>query len=349
MKFLSFFFIFLNMCSLSVYSIDKNQVSFNACTIIVKQDLSLPPSDNITYFNEIDKAITATEPGDVICLSAGVYPSFKIKNVSGKSDLPITIRPVKENTVAIEKTNSSSAGIFIDNSHHIEISGLSVTGGLYGVNIIGSSDITLSNNIIHSVGQEGIQIKSRLGNDTSNINVINNFIHDTGLRTPQYGEGIYIGNMEPNSGTVQNIYIHKNTFSNINNEAIDIKPNASPVHVIGNVFNNINLAFNGVITIATSKVKKKINGDYIIRGNKIRKYWNRSGYKANAIAVGNGNALIINNQIFNDIRSVGISVFDTFYDKDYKTVTLEKNTFSDKVLPIESSGKKNNNALLIQN
>jgi parallel beta-helix repeat protein len=277
-------------------------------------------------YTDINEALLNSTSGEVICFKTGLYSAIRIENIQGGLN-NITLKAETDAEIEIINNSYSGTGIVIRNSKKIIISGFSISGGLYGIYAIGSSDLTLVNNTIFNVGQEGIIVKSGIASQSlSNFVIANNVISDTGKGLSQYGEGIYVGDGNDNFNEIINhVKIENNTITNAMNEAIDIKINAKNVIIHANTITNTNLKFNGAITVATSD-RYGEDSNITISHNTIEGVINRSGYRAIGIAVGQGNALINDNNIIEEgTKFVGICLFSTFVNEKANTVILRGN------------------------
>ena len=277
-------------------------------------------------YNDINEALLKSTSGEVICFRDGVYSPIRIENIQGGID-NITLKAETADQVKITHNNYSGTGVYIKNSKNIIISGFSLSGGLYGIYATGSSDLTLVDNTIYNIGQEGIIVKSGIATQPlTNFFIANNVISDTGNRVAQYGEGIYIGDGNDNyNEIITDIIIQNNNISHTMNEAIDIKINTKNVVINSNTIINTNLKFNGVITVATTD-RYAEDSNITISHNNIIGVVNRSGYRAIGIAVGQGNASINNNLIVEQGKHfAGICLFSTFVNTEANTVTLDSN------------------------
>ncbi len=113
-------------------------------------------------YSNINAALADRVTGDVICFKAGVYPAIRLTDIDGGVN-KLTLQAEQGSTVEITHTGYSGTGIYLVNSKNIVLSGFTLSGGLYGIYAKGSSDLTVSNNHIFDVGQEGITIRSRHG------------------------------------------------------------------------------------------------------------------------------------------------------------------------------------------
>jgi len=308
----------------SSYMVSSNTPSSSSSSSVnsvVSSSSSIPKE-----YSNITIAISQSHSGDVICFREGIYSSLIIKDVKGGKS-GITLKPVPGDKVKILNTNFRGSGVYIENSINITIRDLNISGGLYGIYAIGSSALTIANNHIHDIGQEGITIKSGWAKQPlKSFTITNNIISDTGKSNAQYGEGIYIGDgNEDYNETLNNIEIINNRISNTSNEAIDIKVNTRDVIVKSNTVVNTNLAFNGAITVATAgRIGDDIN--ISILNNTIKQVANRSGYRPIGIAIGQGTALIEGNFIVeSNVHFIGVCLFTTFVNKGSNKVKVGDN------------------------
>ena len=141
--------------------------------------------------SSIERALARIEPGGTIEFAPGIYGPLTISGVAGLPDQPI--RFVGGPGVEFRGASfSEDAGILISDSSNIEISGMAVTGSLWGIYVQNSFGVSIQGNTVFGIGQEAIRIKD----GSSDIIIDNNRISDTGRRTDNgipNGEGIYIG------------------------------------------------------------------------------------------------------------------------------------------------------------
>ena len=272
----------------------------------------------------VAEAIQIAEPCESICLNSGVYSEIELKGVDGGL-IGITITSAPNHVAIIKNDDYRGAGVKLLHSRNIVIKNLFITGGMYGVYAFSSSNLTLLNNTITDVGQEGIIVKA--GDSDlilDNIAIRKNKISFTGNRNAQYGEGIYIGDGKA-KGKLRNVTIDNNQIDKTLNEAIDIKQNTINAIISNNTISNVSLLYNDAITIGTSSWLTQ-ESHYVLRNNLIYRVDNRSGYRPYGIAIGHGNAIIENNTIIEEsIEFVGICLFTTFTNQQSNVITLSKN------------------------
>ncbi len=148
-------------------------------------------------------------PGDTICIPAGNYAGFRFFDFEGTTTAPVTFINCGGK---VEITEHQYTGIAFKRSKHIRITGTGDSSLVYGIHIkevsnggsvgIGiedlSSDFEIDHVEIENTGFAGIMAKTdpscsnpntwrSNGYVLKNLNIHENFIHDTGA------EGIYVG------------------------------------------------------------------------------------------------------------------------------------------------------------
>lgn len=305
-------------------------LSLKNCTKIVSSTEDMNQYEHqpkMDVYSNMGEAINDYRANDVICVANQSQSSFKIRDFNPEAG-KLTIQPLAlEQTVTISNQNYRGTGIFIENSRAIDLVGLTIEGGLYGVEVVDSSDIRLANLHVLNVGQEALVVKPKHQGGTNFI-IENNLIEQTGKRNNQYGEGIYLGDGSlKTQHSVADIIVRNNVIQDTTSEAIDIKINANNVRVENNFIRNVDLKFNGAITIGTEAAYLQ-GGDYFVLGNEIQAVTNRSGYRPLAIAVGHGNTQIFDNKIeIQDSKAIAICLMTTFMSENFNLVWLKNNTY----------------------
>ena len=267
------------------------------------------------------------QPGDILCFEEGQYSGISIENVHATQSSPIVLKSIVDKGAHISLSDYKGTGISLRDSSYIRIEGFKVSGGLYGIRALDSHDVVIQRNWIENVGQEAILATvDKCSTDSGNFNISENRILTTGRKNPQYGEGIYIGSGKASLCGIETVLINGNAISETTNEAIDIKYNVSDVLIQNNRIDNIDLAFNGVITLSTSEFPK-VDGKYRVLNNRISNFVNRNGYTANAIAIGNGSALIKGNDVKNE-GGLFIRFYDSLKATAFDYIEVESNTLS---------------------
>lgn len=153
-----------------------------------------PAVTTVRTAGQLQAALDDAQPGDTIALADGVYRGqFEIHGASGTAASPITLVGGRA-AVLTGASLDEDYGLHVEGSSHWRLSGFTVTGSQKGIVLDSSAGIVLDNLDVGRVGQEGVHLRS-----FSHDNIVQNCdIHDTGLRDPSFGEGIYIGSAESN-------------------------------------------------------------------------------------------------------------------------------------------------------
>ena len=155
---------------------------------------------NVSTAFELKAALGAAQPGDEIVLANGVYKGrFVIPaTVNGTMGLKITLRGSR-NAVLDGESITTGYVLHLQANHWI-IKGITLINGLKGLMTDGASFNTIDSIRVYNIGEEAIHLRR-----FSSHNIIQFAeISHTGLKTPDYGEGIYIGSAKNNWATYSN-------------------------------------------------------------------------------------------------------------------------------------------------
>ena len=126
----------------------------------------------------ISEAIASAPAGAEILVAEGGYHEALL------IDRPLILRPADEAEVILSAAEQSPA-IQIISAQDVTISGLTIIGGRYGIDVFLSEDVTLADNNIS--GSKSAGIRARM----SSVFIRDNTIVDI---QPPYGRGIYLAN-----------------------------------------------------------------------------------------------------------------------------------------------------------
>ncbi len=149
------------------------------------------------------------QPGDVICVKAGIYADLRFFDFQGSEAEPITV--VNCGGQAVIANNSYAGGLIFENCRYFHVTGTGDDAFEYGLKINGtgagasgvvvtrlSSDFELDHIEVANSGFAGFMVKTDPGCDPAtwqqnytmqNVDIHHNYIHHTG------GEGMYIGSV----------------------------------------------------------------------------------------------------------------------------------------------------------
>jgi hypothetical protein len=149
---------------------------------------------------ELKAALAAARPGDDIVLADGRYEGrFVIApQTDGTASKKITVRGSRN---AVLDGQSITTGYVLHlQADYWVLKGFTITNGLKGLMLDGASHDLIDSIRVHGIGEEGIHLRSFSSNNLlTAVEVMN-----TGLKTPDYGEGIYIGSAKNNWANYSN-------------------------------------------------------------------------------------------------------------------------------------------------
>lgn len=196
---------------------------------------------NVSTSAQLQAALLDAKPGDEIVLKDGTYNGKFVvgTNVAGTAANPIVLRGSRN---AVLDAGSINIGyVLYLQSDYWTVKGFTVTNGLKGImadgvhyNIIDSVKVT-------NIGEEAIHLRKFSSHNTiQNVEITN-----TGLKTPDYGEGVYIGSAKSNWVTYtngdpdlcdSNSVLNNTIGPGVAAECIDIKEGTTGGVIKGNYF-----------------------------------------------------------------------------------------------------------------
>ena len=216
---------------------------------------------------QLTAALKAASPGDTIVLADGQYRGTFVAARDGGAAAPITLTGSRG---AVLTTGSTGSGYALSiTGDHWNVTGLSVSGAKKGIVLDGSDGTRLDRLDVGSTGEEAVHVRT---NSTGAV-VSDSVIHDTGLTTPDYGEGIYVGSAASNWSSItgsssrpdrsDGVVISGNLIRHTSAEGIDIKEGTTGGRISGNRF--VDAGYSGA-NYADSWVDLKGNG-YLVENN----------------------------------------------------------------------------------
>jgi len=141
----------------------------------------------------LQSALDAATPGDVLQLSPVTYSGrFRIA-VSGEAERPIVLCGVSGAVLDAGGAQDGYA-LHLDGASFWHVQDLAVRGGQKGVVLDAASHTELSRVRVSDVGQEGLHLRAA----SSDNRVEDTVVERTGLTDAKYGEGVYVGSAEAN-------------------------------------------------------------------------------------------------------------------------------------------------------
>lgn len=196
---------------------------------------------NVSTATELKNALSVAKAGDEIVMADGVYKGrFVIApGINGTGTSPIILRGSRSAILDAENINTGYV-LHLQSSYWM-IKGFSITSGLKGIMIDGARYSVIDGIKVSNIGEEGIHLRKYSSQNTiQNCEIIN-----VGLKTPDYGEGIYIGSAKSNWATYtngnpdlcdSNKIINNKIGPGITAECIDVKEGTTGGIIRGNTF-----------------------------------------------------------------------------------------------------------------
>ena len=205
-----------------------------------------PPSSvlrtvNVRNATELKAALLDARPGDDIVLADGNYPGKFVIDIgkNGTATAPITMRGGR---AAVLDAGSIQTGyVLYLQANYWKIKGITLTNGLKGLMADGALYNVIDSIKVQMIGEEAIHLRKFSSHNTiQNVEITN-----TGLKTPDFGEGIYIGSAKNNWDTYtnglpdkcdSNKILTNKLGPNITAECIDVKEGTTGGMISGNNF-----------------------------------------------------------------------------------------------------------------
>ncbi|WP_165871423.1 chondroitinase-B domain-containing protein [Flaviaesturariibacter flavus] len=198
---------------------------------------------NVRTSNELKDALLNAQPGDDIVLADGVYSGGFVvaADRAGTAANPVTLRGSR---AAILDGGSTSTGYVLHlQADYWTVRGITLRNGLKGIMADGIHDSEIDSVRVDGIGEEGIHLRRH-----SSRNLIRRCtIVNTGIETPDYGEGVYIGSAKSNWPTYTNGDPDRSDSNQVLDniigpgvaaECVDIKEGTTGGLVRGNRFNS---------------------------------------------------------------------------------------------------------------
>ncbi|MGC4101940.1 right-handed parallel beta-helix repeat-containing protein [Ferruginibacter sp.] len=197
---------------------------------------------NVKTSTELKTALANAQAGDEIVMADGTYSGkFVIApGVHGTAAKSIILRGSRN--AILDAGDINTGYVLYLQSDFWNLKGFTITNGLKGLMIDGAHHCVIDGIKVFNIGEEGIHLRKYSSHNT----IQNADISNTGLKTPDYGEGIYIGSAKNNWATYTNgnpdlcdsNLIYKNTIGpNVAAECIDVKEGTTGGIIRENSFN----------------------------------------------------------------------------------------------------------------
>jgi Secretion system C-terminal sorting domain len=268
---------------------------------------------NVNNATALQNALNAASAGQTIVLADGIYTrsaGFSVPaNLHGTAANPIVLKG-SSNAILTSGNTNSGYSLGLNGNNYWRLEGFAVRGSKKGIVIDQSKYVSVKNIRCTQMGEEGIHLRTYSSFDT----IRGCWIDSTGLLTPGFGEGLYVGSAVSNWATYTagnpdtcnyNVLIN-NTFGNaISAENIDIKEGTKGGWILNNNFNGAGLSNQNS---ADSWIDVKGNS-YTINDN-TGKNTILDGFQTHIEVAGNGNynSFAKNILTVNNILGYGINI-----------------------------------------
>ncbi len=175
---------------------------------VSKQGSDSNPGTLSSPFATINYGWKKLAPGDTLHIMAGTYAETVKPTILGTATLPVTITAYSGDKVIIDGQNTSERPLELVGSY-ITAKNLEVINSKWACAVVGGTNNTVDNIIVHNCYSHGIYTEN------NNANILNSTIYDTNLinkaRTMSsgWGSGIKL-KMGANNVTVQNNVVYNN-------------------------------------------------------------------------------------------------------------------------------------------
>lgn len=191
--------------------------------------------------NQLQQALQIAKPGDEIVVKSGTYfGNFIIPSTTnGTSSQPIVLRG--EGKVVLNGGTITTGYVLHLKANYWVIKNIELTNGLKGLMCDNANHNHIDSISVNNIGEEGIHFRNF---STHNI-LQNSTITNTGLKTADYGEGVYLGTAVSNWSKItggkedksdSNKVINNHIGPGITAECIDVKEGSTGGIISGNYF-----------------------------------------------------------------------------------------------------------------
>lgn len=151
---------------------------------VVADTLTIP----VTTTAELDQALANAQPGQTIALADGVYEGGFTITVDGTATQPITLQGSPAVILAGEVITKGYA-LHLDGADYWLLTGFTIRNAAKGIMLDNAANNTLDHLTIEQTGQEAVHFRTCSTNNLLQYSTI----RETGVITPGFGEGVYIG------------------------------------------------------------------------------------------------------------------------------------------------------------
>ncbi len=228
---------------------------------------SADATTTVSTTKALEAALSKATAGQVIAMAPGTYTGNFTGSAAGTAAQPITLCGP---TDAVLDGGSTDKGyvLHLDGASYWRLAGFTVQNGQKGVMFDDVQHTTVDGITVTDIGDEGIHLRAGSSDNT----VSGSSVTKTGLRKPQFGEGIYVGSSKSNWCKVSDCQedrsdrnvVTGNTISDTAAENVDIKEGTTGGTLSDNSFDGVGMQGENH---ADSWVDVKGNG-WTVTGNR---------------------------------------------------------------------------------
>jgi hypothetical protein len=151
----------------------------------------------VSTASELKSALLDAKAGDDIVLREGTYIGKFVIASGSNGTATNRIRLRGSSKVVLDGGNYEAGYVLHLQGSYWDLKGFTLTNGLKGLMVDGSRHSVIDSLTIFSIGEEALHLRKASSNNT----VQNCIITQAGLKTPGFGEGIYVGSAKSNWDT----------------------------------------------------------------------------------------------------------------------------------------------------
>lgn len=198
----------------------------------------------VTTNSGLVDAVANAAPGQTVRIASGTYQGNLQLNVKATKEKPFWLCGTSD-VVITNGSSTKGSGLDIRDSSYVRVAGITIEKAKKGLSTDRSNFIAFSDLKIEDIGEEAVHFRSA----TTNSLLAHSRIARTGLLTPEFGEGVYIGSDPSNWCTYSNCEADRSNYNSVLNnvisdttaESIEAKPGTIGGVIAGNSFSGSRL------------------------------------------------------------------------------------------------------------
>ena len=226
---------------------------------------SVPPSAGpvveVSTAGQLSTALAGARPRQTIRLAAGIYSGAFLGRTPGTAQAPITVTGPPSAIITNPGASGTNPGcpvpadgfnpgygFWLFGAPWWRLTGFTVADVPKGIMIDASPHVTIDGVHVRDIGDEGVHFRRSSADGV----IQHSRIENTGLRQPQYGEGIYLGSANSNWSCYGNtngvdasdriLVLNNRVGPNVAAEHVDVKEGTTGGVIRGNTWNGPGIA-----------------------------------------------------------------------------------------------------------